>query len=103
MALLATTARSAVTARHATASHDYEALLDAIERVVNDCSKENEPAAVGLAIAGNVDAEGTSVLFSAHLPLSGEPLRDDLSNRLGLPVMLDNDANAAAWAEYRFG
>ena len=92
-----------VTARHATASHDYEALLDAIERVVNDCSHAESPAAVGLAIAGNVDAEGTSVLFSPHLPLSGEPLRDDLSKRVGLPVMLDNDANAAAWAEYRFG
>ena len=92
-----------VTARHATVSDDYEALLDAIERVVNDCSKGQEPAAVGLAIAGNVDADGTGVLFSAHLPLAGEPLRDDLSKRVGLPVMLDNDANAAAWAEYRFG
>ena len=92
-----------VTARHATASHDYDALLDAIEKVVEDCSRNHRAEAVGLAIAGNVDEKGTTVLFSAHLPLDGEPLRDDLEQRLGLPVVLDNDANAAAWAEFRFG
>ena len=40
---------------------------------------------VGLAIAGNVAADGSHVLFSPHLPLAGEPLAADLRSALGVP------------------
>jgi glucokinase len=43
------------------------------------------------------------VLFSPHLAWRNEPLRDALADRIGQPVTVENDANAAAWAEYRFG
>jgi glucokinase len=43
------------------------------------------------------------VLFSPHLAWRNEPLRDALADRIGSPVTVENDANAAAWAEYRFG
>ena len=41
--------------------------------------------------------------FSPHLAWRNEPLKEQLSKRIDLPLIVDNDANAAAWAEYRFG
>ncbi|MGN6609546.1 MAG: ROK family protein, partial [Jatrophihabitans sp.] len=38
-----------------------------------------------------------------HLAWRAEPLRDALRDRIRLPLIVENDANAAAWAEYRFG
>jgi glucokinase len=58
---------------------------------------------VGIGAAGFVDAERSTVLFAPHLPWRDEPLRADVSARVGLPVVLDNDANAMAWGEHRFG
>ncbi len=58
--------------------------------------------AVGVGAAGFVDRSGT-VLFAPHLSWRGEPLQEVLEARLGLPVVVDNDANAAAHAEMRFG
>ena len=42
-------------------------------------------------------------MFAPHLAWRDEPLRDGLVPRLGVPVIVENDANAAAWAEWRFG
>jgi glucokinase len=60
-------------------------------------------AAVGVAAAGFVDSAGERVMFAPHLPWQGEPLRDLLEARLGCRVVLDNDANCAAVAEWSFG
>jgi glucokinase len=60
-------------------------------------------AAVGIGAAGFVDAEGAYVRFAPHLSWRDEPLRDAMRERLGLPVTVDNDANAALWAEVQFG
>jgi glucokinase len=43
------------------------------------------------------------VLFSPHLDWRDEPLRDALASRIALPLLIENDANAAGWAEYRYG
>ncbi len=59
--------------------------------------------AVAIAVAGWVDPLRRSVLFAAHLPWNREPLADKLSSRLGMSVVLENDARAATWAEYQFG
>lgn len=90
-------------ARRSSHSRDYAALLDTVVATVQEVVAGQPLGGVGLAIAGNVAADGSSVLFSPHLPLSGEPLLDHLTQRLGCPVTVDNDANAAAWAEYRYG
>ena len=63
----------------------------------------HEIAAVGIAAAGFVDADRAAVVFAPHLAWRDEPLRDVLRARLGVPVVVENDANAAAWAEWRFG
>ena len=43
------------------------------------------------------------MLFAPHLSWRNEPLREAISSRLRLPVVVENDANAAVWAEWRFG
>jgi glucokinase len=90
-------------ARAETESTAYPAMVDGIVAAVTEVSHGAAPGAVGLAIAGNVAADGSHVLFSPHLPLAGEPLAADLGAALGLPIVIDNDANAAAWAEHERG
>jgi glucokinase len=60
-------------------------------------------AAVGVAAAALLDAERDVVLHAPILEWRDRPLRADLAERLRLPIVLDNDANAAAWGEYRHG
>ena len=78
-------------------------LEDALHRVVAHLAERNDVAAVGLAVAGFLTADRTTVRFAPHLPWVGAPVRATLEERFGLPVVLEHDANAAAWAEYRFG
>jgi glucokinase len=71
--------------------------------VVDALRARHEVSAVGIGAAGWVAADNATVLFSPHLAWRGEPLRADLERRIDLPLVVENDANAAAWAEYRFG
>ena len=59
--------------------------------------------AVGLAVAGWLSADREQLITAANLGVAGVPLRRDLEQRLGLPVTVDNDGNAAALAEARAG
>ena len=84
-------------------SQSPEVVERAIADVVLELVARHDVAAVGIGAAGFVDAARESVLFAPHLSWRHEPLTDKLSARLRLPVVVDNDANAAAWAEWRFG
>ncbi|MFW6640088.1 ROK family glucokinase [Nocardiopsis algeriensis] len=76
---------------------------DTIVSVVEELRAEAPVRAVGVGAAGFVDERRATVLFAPHLSWREEPLREALSRRLGLPVVVENDANAAAWAEVRTG
>lgn len=76
---------------------------DTVVAVVEELRTEYPVRAVGVGAAGFVDERRASVLFAPHLSWRREPLRDALSARLGLPVVVENDANASAWAEVRAG
>jgi glucokinase len=59
---------------------------------------------VGVGFAGHTNGATGRVLASSNLPdWDDYPLRDVLHERLRMPVVLENDANCAAWAEYLFG
>jgi glucokinase len=61
-------------------------------------------AGVGVGFAGHTDAMRGLILTSSNLPAWDRvPLREILSKRFGVPVVLDNDCNAAALAEHRYG
>src|SRR5665811_563739 len=59
-------------------------------------------AAVGIGAAGFVAADRATVVFAPHLSWRHEPLQGALQRRIAMPIFVDNDANAAAWAEWKF-
>jgi glucokinase len=61
------------------------------------------PVAVGIGAAGFVDVQSGSVTFSPNLVYDDPNLADAVAARVKLPVMVDNDANAAAWGERAVG
>lgn len=78
-------------------------------RLVTDCrdllTEVGRPVAgVGVSAPGPLDRERGALLSPPNLPgWLDVALRDRLAEALGLPVILENDANAAALAEWRFG
>lgn len=82
---------------------DVRRVEDAVVEAVLEAAAGEPISGVGVAAAGFVDADQRSVLFAPHLPWQGEDVRSRLADRWAAPVVLDNDANAAAWAEMTFG
>lgn len=78
-------------------------VLRAVDDVVGELRAEYPVVAVGVGAAGFVDDRQATVLFSPHLAWRNEPLRDAVRRRVGLPVVVDNDANMTGWAEWKFG
>jgi glucokinase len=76
------------------------ALLDGIEVAVRRViDKVGEPEAIGVGVPSQIVYATGTVETSVNIPLTGVPLRDELSGRFGVPVFVDNDANCAALAE----
>ena len=89
--------------RIATPASDTEAVAAAIGELIGALAGRHRVEAVGVGAAGWVDAARTTVLFAPNLAWRDVPLRDAVQEACGLPVVVENDANAAAWGEYRFG
>ncbi|OII62835.1 glucokinase [Streptomyces sp. CC53] len=80
-----------------------EGIVDAICTAVSEAGRGHDVEAVGIGAAGYVDDKRATVLFAPNIHWRHEPLKDKVEQRTGLPVVVENDANAAAWGEYRFG
>jgi glucokinase len=80
-----------------------ESVEDGIVEAVLQLKAGYEASAVGVAAPGFVDARRTTLRFTPNLPMADRPLRATIGPRVGLPVVVENDASAAAWGEYRFG
>lgn len=86
-----------------TPSTDPRLVEDTIVDMVAELTQTHTVGAVGIGAAGWIDTDQSIVRFSPHLAWRNEPLRQRVQARLSQPVLIDNDANAAAWAEFRFG
>jgi glucokinase len=82
---------------------DVAGTEETIAGCVAELTERYDVVAVGIGAAGWIANDRATVLFSPHLAWRDEPLRDVLQGRIDRPVTVENDANAAAWAEYRFG
>ncbi len=89
--------------RVATNAGDSEAIIEAVVEMVQSLASRHPVSAVGVAAPGFIDVEQSTVYYTPNINWRNEPLRDRLTSRLALPVTIDNDANAAGWAEFRFG
>lgn len=84
------------------AKHPAE-IVKTIGGLVERLRRDHEVEAVGVSAAGFVDKARSTVLFAPNLAWRDEPLKELLEAETGVPVVVENDANAAAWGEFRFG
>ena len=81
-----------------------ERLVESIARAVVEVKDGFEVGGACLAVAGLILSQENKVIFSPNLhAVEGIPLKDELEPRIGVPLTVENDANAAAWGEFRFG
>jgi glucokinase len=89
--------------RRDTPYEDPEKIIDVIAACIRELARDHEIVAAGLGAPGFVDAARSTVLFAPNLAWRNAPVRAAIEERTGIPVVLENDANAAAWGETRFG
>ena len=81
-----------------------DALLAELDSLVEELHRaEPEAVALGFGVPSRIDQRSGHALKSVNIPLEGVDLRDRMREQHGLPVALDNDANAAAIAEWQVG
>jgi glucokinase len=86
-----------------TPARDVEATMGALFSVIDILRAAGSPVAVGIGGAGMVDFDAGIMRYAPNLAWRELPIRDMVAERTGLPSVLDNDANAACWGEFRFG
>lgn len=89
--------------RRITPSTDPAAIVADIVTVARELALDYEVTAIGVGSAGFIDAARSTVLFAPNLAWRNVPVRDRVTAATGLPAVVENDANAAAWGEFRFG
>jgi len=84
---------------------DSAALLDTAQSAVKEVldAGGSDVAAVGFGIPSLIDRRSDTSVVAVNLELADVPFADVMTERLGLPVFVDNDANLAALAEHRAG
>jgi glucokinase len=92
-----------VQTRRETPAQDPGETAERIVEVIKELAAAHEVTAVGIGAAGWVDETRSIVQFAPNLAWRNEPLRDKIQRAVGLPIVVENDGNAAAWAEFRFG
>jgi len=89
--------------REPTPAGDPTAIVDLVVAMIDRLSTGHDVVAAGVAAAGFIDAEQSTVYYAPNINWRNEPFRARISERIDLPITVDNDANAAGWAEFRFG
>jgi glucokinase len=86
-----------------TPAQSVDDTADAICAAAAELTAAYPVEAIGIGAAGYVSSDRSTVLFAPNLAWRDEPLGRRVSDKLGLPVFVENDANAAAWGEFVFG
>lgn len=84
-------------------AEDVEAIERAIAGLVNELSSRHDVTCVGVGAAGYVSSSRSTVYFAPNLAWRDIDLKAEIEQHVDLPVVIENDANAAAWGEFTFG
>ncbi len=84
-------------------ARDVEAIEDAVAGLVGELAGRHDIEAVGIGAAGYVGSSRDTIMFAPNLAWRDVHLKKELEERVKVPVVIENDANAAAWGEFRFG
>ena len=92
------------TARKDTPQQGGKALTQVIAETALELMNQYEVTSVGVSAAGFVSADRTTILATPNIAnWNGVNLVEELTALIGLPIVIENDANAAAWGEAKFG
>jgi glucokinase len=84
--------------------HSPGTLVENVAKAIKEVADGHKVGGVCLAVPGLILASESKVVFSPNLhAIEGIPLKDEIGPKIGLPLTIENDANAAAWGEFRFG
>ncbi|WP_104139092.1 MULTISPECIES: ROK family glucokinase [unclassified Cryobacterium] len=89
--------------RQPTSPGNPREIEDVVVAMILGLSVGEDVVAAGVAAAGFIDSAQSTVYYAPNISWRNEPFRDKLEARLDLPIIIENDANAAGWAEFRFG
>lgn len=89
--------------RKRTPSDDVDDTARVIGEVVAELESKYDIVGVGVGAAGWMDSTRSVALHAPNMAWRNEPLKDRIQAFVDVPVVIENDGNAAAWAEYRFG
>ncbi|MGV8968948.1 MAG: ROK family glucokinase [Microbacteriaceae bacterium] len=89
--------------RQPTPAGDPAAITERVVAMIEKLASGHNVIAAGVAAAGFIDAAQSTVYYAPNINWRNEPFRERLQQRISFDVTIDNDANAAGWAEYRFG
>lgn len=86
-----------------TPADDQAETVEVISEVIAELRRSHEISAIGVGAAAFIDAQRATVVFAPNLAWRDLPLREMIEQSSGLPAVVENDANAAAWGEATFG
>ena len=89
--------------RTPTPAGDPQAIVDVVVEMIEGLSVGQSVSAAGVAVAGFIDAAQSTVYYAPNLNLRNAPFQRQIAERVNLDITIDNDANVAGWAEFRFG
>jgi glucokinase len=83
---------------------DSNQMIEAISTVIDQLTAGSQVVGVGVAAAGFLSADREIMYLAPNIAAwRNEPLKSRIESKTSFPVLLENDANAAGWAEFRFG
>jgi glucokinase len=104
LGVLDSDSRVAWESRESSTGQSEDELVELLVREVEEARAAHKGVeVVGLGIPATIDHEKGLAVSAVNLPIDNLPIRDLVSERLGLPVFVDNDANVAALAEHLYG
>ena len=89
--------------RQPTPTSNAEAVVDAMAAMVQELHARHPVTAVGIGAPCFVSHDRDYIMFTANLPIRDVRLASLVTAKTELPTVIENDANAAAWAEFKFG
>jgi glucokinase len=102
-ALVAASGQIVAKASRPSPADDAAVMEDMVVELIQELSAGQQVIAAGVAAAGFIDAAQSTVYYAPNINWRNEPLKAKLEKRVDVPIVIENDANAAGWAEYRFG
>src|SRR5689334_3905199 len=90
------------TVEHPTVTTSQSALLDELAEIVRELPLQGI-SALGFGIPSRIDHAHGLALGAVNIPIRDVRFADEMQERLGLPVEMENDASCAAYAEFKLG